>query len=250
MDPDFLFPETPESQCPVSKNTRKLSKDEAKEYIQWIESRIPNIDRKDERVYCAYCNMKNHPRWSCNHLSKHQNESAKHSCTLCIGDHPAFLRARAQVNHGIAKPNWARRETKLAINQHRAPDLRWDPQGILPPPPPPAKQPPITSSNGDIRTACSAMAHLQAVCVQLRVRDRCRRFGRSTVTAKFSIFYVSVAHLKWDKFIPLNLSDSIAIFCPVMVWFCAFLLHDNQKKHPDRLIAHLVAFPCPILSCY
>ena len=33
MDPDFLFLETPDSQCPVNKNARKLSKDEANEYI-------------------------------------------------------------------------------------------------------------------------------------------------------------------------------------------------------------------------
>ena len=73
---------------------------------------------------------------------------------------------------------------------------------------------------------------LEYVSSTERGKTHCTRFRRITVTAKFSIFYVSVAHLKWDKFIPLNLSESIAIFCPIMVWFCAFLLHDNQKKSP------------------
>ena len=145
-DPEFLYPETPESPCPVSKNTQKLSKEEAKEYMQWIQSRIPDIDKKDARVYCAYCDMKNHPRWSCNRFSKHQNANAKHSCTLCIGEHPPFLCPRAQVNNGIARPHWARRETKQALDQHRTPDLRWDPQGNLPPP---AEQPPAPMETSD-----------------------------------------------------------------------------------------------------
>ena len=78
----------------------------------------------------------------------------------------------------------------------------------------------------------------------------CARSRRITVTAKFSIFYVSVAHLKWDKFIRLNLSESIAIFCPVMVWFCAFLLHDNQKtpRSPHRSFGSIpLSHPLPLL---
>ena len=65
-----------------------------------------------------------------------------------MGTHPPFLRARAQVNSGVAKPNWARRETKLASDEKRTPDLRWSPDGSLPLPPvePPqdqvAQQPP------------------------------------------------------------------------------------------------------------
>ena len=150
LDPDFLYPETRESQCAISKNTRKFSKDEAREYVQWIQSRIPDLGRKDERVYCAYCDMMNHPRWSCNHFSKHQNPNAKHSCTLCIGERPPFLCPRAQVNNGIARPNWAHRETRSANDQHRAPDLRWDPQDNLPPPPPPAEQPPAQMETADL----------------------------------------------------------------------------------------------------
>ena len=53
----------------------------------------------------AYCDVKNHTRFSCNHLHKHQSPTSKHSCTLCMGSHPPFLCSRAQVNNGIAKPN-------------------------------------------------------------------------------------------------------------------------------------------------
>ena len=56
------------------------------------------------------------------------------------------------------------------------------------------------------------------------------------MTAKFSILNDSVAHLKWDKFIPLNYQSRLRFVCPVMVWFCAFPLHDNQKapRPPHR----------------
>ena len=79
--------------------------------------------------------MKNYPCWSRHHFYKHQNENAKDSCTLCIGDDPPFLRPRALVNNGIAKPNWAQRERKMAFDDQRAPDLRWHPQGVSKKPP-------------------------------------------------------------------------------------------------------------------
>ena len=101
MDESFLFPETPDSPCLVDKNACKLSKDEANEYMKWIQSRIPNVDKKDERVYCPYCDMKNRPYWSCHRFYKHQQPSEELSCTLCIGDHPALLCPRALVNNGI-----------------------------------------------------------------------------------------------------------------------------------------------------
>ena len=67
--------------------------------------------------------------------------SEKHSCTLRIADRPAFICLRAQVNGGVAKPNWAQRERKITIDEKRAPDLQWHLQGVQPPPPPPAVQP-------------------------------------------------------------------------------------------------------------
>ena len=146
MDPEFLFPETSDRQCPVNKNARKRSKDEASEYMRWIHSRIPNVDKKDERLDCPSCNKKNYPRWSCHRFYKHQNENVKHSCTLRIGGRPAFLCPQALVNNDIAKPNWAQRERKMAIDDQRAPDLRRHPQGVPPPPPPPPAEQPLAQA--------------------------------------------------------------------------------------------------------
>ena len=140
VDPAFLYRETAENPCPIATDSRKLSKEDTKKYMQCIQSTVQNIEKKDERLHCAYCDMKNHPRVSCNHFYKHQNPTSKHSCTLRMGSHPPSLGSRAQVNHGIAKPNWARRETKVTFDQHQTPDL----DGILIPPlPSPADQPPV-----------------------------------------------------------------------------------------------------------
>ena len=95
--------------------------------MQWIEE-ILGIDRrmpKDPRLYCAYCDMNNHPRFSCKHVFKHQEPNARHRCTLCAGDHPPFLCSMAQVNGGDAKPNWYKIEYKRAKQDGREPDYRW-----------------------------------------------------------------------------------------------------------------------------
>ena len=102
-------------------------------------------------------------------------------------------------------------------------------------------------------TGCSFQCAAGSLVEQLSwcsFAAHCTRFGRITVTTKFSNFYGSVAHLKWDKFIPLNLSESIAIFCPVMVWFCAFLLHDNQQtpRSPHHSFGSTpLSHPLPLL---
>ena len=77
-----------------------------------------------------------------------------HHIVTRIGEHPPFLCPRAQVNNGIARPNWARRETRLAIDQHRTPDPRWDPQ-LATFHHHTSTSRTTTSSNGDIRS-CSA----------------------------------------------------------------------------------------------
>ena len=48
MDETFLFPETDDSKCPVNKHARKLSKDEANEYMKWIQLQVP-IHRQEGR---------------------------------------------------------------------------------------------------------------------------------------------------------------------------------------------------------
>ena len=89
---------------------------------------------KDPRVYCAYCDMNNHPRFACKRAYKHQKENEKHRCTLCSAFHAPFSCPRlAQCNGGSRKPNWARVENKRAKQESRGPDLRWGADAAQPP---------------------------------------------------------------------------------------------------------------------
>ena len=68
---DYLFPET-SLPCPVEK-TLPLPSAQQDMYIHWI-CRSFAIDKnsKDPRIYCAYCDMNNHPRFACKHADKHK----------------------------------------------------------------------------------------------------------------------------------------------------------------------------------
>ena len=85
---EFLYPDSPAVPCPVAK-TDQLSPEQQIVYIQWIEH-VLKIDKKhskDPRVYCAYCDMNNHPRFACKRAWKHRKPEEKHRCTLCAGLH-------------------------------------------------------------------------------------------------------------------------------------------------------------------
>ena len=138
MDESFLYPgQSSDPPCPVV-HQQAMSKEDQQKYMQWIE-KILDIDRrtsKDERLYCGYCDMNNHPTFTCKHFYKHRKEAAPHRCTLCSGLHAPFRCPRAQCNGGCGKPNWARIEYKLAKQEARAPDLRWGQDPAQPPTPP------------------------------------------------------------------------------------------------------------------
>ena len=127
---DFLYPDSstqsPAVPCPVAK-ADQLSQEQQIDYIQWIEH-VLKIDRKtskDPRVYCAYCDMNNHPRFTCKHAWKHRKPNEKHRCTLCAGLHPPFLCPIAQINGGQAQPNWYKVEYRRAKQENREADYRW-----------------------------------------------------------------------------------------------------------------------------
>ena len=84
----------------------------------------PVVD-KDPRIYCAYCDMNNHPRFRCKHVEKHRKPNERHRCTLCAGKHAAFQCPRAQVNGGPGQPNWHKQEYKRAKSENREADYRW-----------------------------------------------------------------------------------------------------------------------------
>ena len=112
----FLYPgQASDPPCPVKKQ-QCLSKDEQQQCMQWIEN-ILNVDRrtsKDPRIYCAYCDMNNHPRFACKHFYRHFVQAKKHRCTLCSAFHAPFRCPRAQCNGGSGKPNWARDAAQLS----------------------------------------------------------------------------------------------------------------------------------------
>ena len=123
-DPSHLYPGKPtDPECPVPKNDY-LRKEDQQLYMQWIEQ-ILDLDRrtsKDPRLYCAYCDMNNHPRFTCKHAYRHQKENEKHRCTLCSAFHAPFCCPRAQVNGGSGKSNWARVDYKRAEQPRRNPE--------------------------------------------------------------------------------------------------------------------------------
>ena len=106
-----------------------LQQEQQELYIHWI-CRSLGIDKncKDPRIYCAYCDMRNHPRFACKHVEKHRNPLKEHRCTLCKGRHPPFLCPRAQINGGQGQPNWYKQEYKKAESENREADYRWGEQ--------------------------------------------------------------------------------------------------------------------------
>ena len=89
LDPAFLFPGTENSKCPINKNVRKHTSEANAEYMLCI----PNVDKKDERVYCPYCDVKNHLRWTCTHLDKSNMSDTHAHCALAI-THRSFAHLR------------------------------------------------------------------------------------------------------------------------------------------------------------
>ena len=123
---DYLYPSDTVIPCPVEK-AEQLSPEQQATYIKWIVHSF-NLDHrvdKDPRIYCSYCDMNNHPRFSCKHVKKHRNPMEKHHCTLCAAKHPPFLCTRAQVNGGLGQPNWYKTEHKRAKSENRDADYRW-----------------------------------------------------------------------------------------------------------------------------
>ena len=156
---DYLFPPS-EIPCPVEKS-HQLPPEQQEIYIKWIRDSL-KIEKhcKDPRIYCAYCDMNNHPRFACKHVEKHRNPLKEHRCTLCKGKHAPFQCPLAQVNGGQGQPNWYKQEYKKAKSEGRAADYRWgvhlshdDVDGPASKEQPPQEVPPPT------QCAAAAMMH-------------------------------------------------------------------------------------------
>ena len=80
---EYLYPENSSEPCPIAKST-EISSEEQDVYMQWI-AKVLKVDRKtskDPRLHCAYCDMNNHPRFACKHVSKHQKSYEKASMQI------------------------------------------------------------------------------------------------------------------------------------------------------------------------
>ena len=166
-DESYLYPgKETDPLCPVGKK-HYLNKDDQQLYMQWIETFL-DLDRrtsKEPRLYCAYCDMNNHPRFACKHAYKHQKENEKHRCTLCSALHAPFRCPRAQCNGGSGKPNWARVEYKRAKQDNRVPDLRWGADAAQPPVdfPTLGSQQPQSPSEEQQLPMCAATAMMRGI---------------------------------------------------------------------------------------
>ena len=128
VDKDYLYPSDTVIPCPVEKEDQ-LSPEQQVTYIQWIVYCF-NLDHKvdkDPRIYCSYCDVNNHLRFSRKHVNKHRKPMERHHCTRCAAEHPPFLCPRAQVTGGPAQPNWYKTEYKRAKQENREADYRWGP---------------------------------------------------------------------------------------------------------------------------
>ena len=102
-DPSYLYPGKPtDPDCPVPKH-EYLRKEDQQLYMQWIEQ-ILDIDRrtsKAPRLYCAYCDMNNHPRFTCKHAYKHQKENEKPVPSML---HLAVLKVQVKLSSQCVQP--------------------------------------------------------------------------------------------------------------------------------------------------
>ena len=235
---DYLFPET-KLPCPVERQL-PLPAEQQEMYIHWI-CRSFALDRncKDPRIYCAYCDMNNHPRFACKHVEKHRNPQKEHRCTLCRGRHPPFLCPRAQVNGGLGQPNWYKQEYKKAKSEGRAADYRWGEQvthvevdGPTSSAPPPAEvqQP---------QCAAAAMMHGISMAPASSIHGGCppiqenQEYGHSSVPPTMVPMQREVITPNPDYPTPSNLWDLNIPYCArAPSPLSTFIRHCNTMQSP------------------
>ena len=234
---DYLFPPS-EIPCPVAKS-HQLPPEQQENYIKWIRDSL-KLEKhcKDPRIYCAYCDMSNHPRFTCKHVEKHTNPLKEHRCTLCKGRHAPFLCPRAQVNGGPGQPNWYKQEYKKAKSEGRAADYRWgthlsydDVDGPASKEQPPQEVPPPT------QCAAAAMMHGMAPASSLHggcppIQEN-QPYGLPGPLPGMAPMQYDVILPNPDYPIPANLWDLNIPFCARMPSpLSTFIRHCNTMQSP------------------
>ena len=234
---DYLFPKS-EIPCPVEKS-HQLTSDQQETYIKWIrESLKLEKNCKDPRIYCAYCDMSNHPRFACKHVEKHRNPLREHRCTLCKGRHAPFQCPLAQVNGGPGQPNWYKQEYKKAKSEGRAADYRWgvhlshdDVDGPASKEQPPQEVPPPTQ--------CAAAAMMHGMAPASSLHGGCQPIQEHQ-PCDFSGSVPGMTPMQYDVIlpnpdfpIPANLWDLNIPYCAHMPSpLSTFIRHCNTMQSP------------------
>ena len=234
---DFLFPKS-EIPCPVEKS-HQLSPDQQETYIKWIRDSLKlEKNCKDPRIYCAYCDMSNHPRFACKHVEKHRNPLKEHRCTLCKGRHAPFQCPLAQVNGGPGQPNWYKQEYKKAKSEGRAADYRWgihlshdDVDGPASKEQPPQEVPPPTQ--------CAAAAMMHGMAPASSLHGGCQPIQEHQ-PCDFSGPVPGMTPMQYDVIlpnpdfpIPANLWDLNIPYCAHMPSpLSTFIRHCNTMQSP------------------
>ena len=235
---DYLFPDS-DLPCPVEKS-HQLPSEQQEIYISWIRQTL-KLEKhcKDPRIYCAYCDMSNHPRFACKHVEKHRNPLKEHRCTLCKGKHAPYLCPRAQVNGGKGQPNWYKQEYKKARSEGRAADYRWgnqithdDVDGPCSTEQPPQEVPP---------TQCAAAAMMHGMAPASSLHGGCppiqenQPYGPPGAFPGMVPMQRDVITPNPDYPIPANLWDLNIPFCascPSLL--STFIRHCNTMQSPHH----------------
>ena len=180
-DPDFVFPQArADDPCPTDMSTSRHSGPENDKYMAWIRLRVPTKHSRDERNYCPWCDMKNHPRSTCKYLDGPASKEARHSCHLCIGAHPVFLCPRARCNMGTRQLSWAVREKKRGRDEGKsAPSFAGPEQ---------QRRPPTDGHHGSAADTTTAADRRHSPPTQLRqqVQPQCS-LNRTTASAQSKV---------------------------------------------------------------
>ena len=110
-------------------------------------------------MYCAYCDMNNHPRFSCKHVLKHPKPHGRHHCTLRAGHPPPFLRSPALFHGGAGPPPWYKFVYMLAKHVGREPVFRWGDAVALVVVVPPSQGSQCPGEDPQPQCAAAAMMH-------------------------------------------------------------------------------------------
>ena len=138
--------------------------------MQWIQKVVPRVSKKDDRVYCCYCDMKKNPRWTCRFLDRHCSQNQQHSRSLCIAPAQhifAHLQGAVEVlvvPTGLSTRKRRQRTRTRQDSRRESPTMTKSPQTAQPPPPPAQKVSTAMDTTGPPAQQDAAPAEAAPLC--------------------------------------------------------------------------------------